>query len=178
MNMSWITALSGMVGSVVGVSTSVAVAWMKQKTLDERELLREDIRKRETLYGEFISECARLIVDAYQHTLEKPEILLSAYALLNRIRLCGSHEVLASAEQLLTRIADQYFAVNRSVRELHELVHSAEADPLKQFGEACRAEFQALRAGKPQSRARRFRIRRAVDFEARSPISHQTATLS
>jgi len=68
MNMSWITALSGMVGSVVGVSTSVAVAWMKQKTLDERELLREEIRKRETLYGEFISECARLIVDAYQHT--------------------------------------------------------------------------------------------------------------
>ena len=166
------------VGTVVGGVATVAIAWINQKTINQRELLREEIRTRETLYGEFISECARLIVDAFQHTLEKPEILLSAYALLNRIRLCGSHEVLASAEQLLTRIADQYFAVNRSVRELHELVHSAEADPLKQFGEACRAEFQALREGKSQSRARRFRIRRSLDFAARSPISHQTATLS
>jgi hypothetical protein len=157
MNMSWVTAVSGMVGSIVGVSTSVAVAWMKQKTLDERELL---------------------LVDALQHTLENPETLLSAYALLNRIRLCGSRDVLASAEQLLTRIADQYFAVNRSVRELHELVHSVEADPLKEFGEACRAEFRALREGKPQCRVRRLRKRRSVDVTARSPISHRMPTLS
>jgi hypothetical protein len=64
-----VTALSGMVGSIVGVSATIAMAWIKQKTVDERELLREEIRKRETLYGEFIGECARLLVDAFQHTL-------------------------------------------------------------------------------------------------------------
>jgi hypothetical protein len=177
MNTQWMTAFSGMVGSVVGVSATVAVAWIKQKTLDERELLREEIRKRETLYGEFIGECARLLVDALQHTLEKPETLLSAYALLNRIRLCGSHEVLASAKLLLVRITDQYFSGTRSVQDLRQLAHSTDADPLKEFGEACRLELNALRERKSQSRVRRLRLRRSLDALRRSPISHQTPTL-
>jgi hypothetical protein len=172
-----VTALSGMVGSVVGVSATIAMAWIKQKTVDERELLREEIRKRETLYGEFIGECARLLVDAFQHTLEKPETMLAAYALLNRIRLCGSHEVLASAGQLLTRITDEYFSANRTVQELQELAHSSEADPLKGFGEACRTELKALREHKSLSRARTQGIRQPLDGLRRSPISDQTPTL-
>jgi hypothetical protein len=52
------------------------------------------MNKRETLYSEFIGECSRLLVDALTHTLEKPETLLSGYALLNRIRLCASPAVL------------------------------------------------------------------------------------
>ena len=176
MNMSWITALSGMVGSVVGVSTSVAVAWMKQKTLDERELLREEIRKRETLYGEFISECARLLVDAFQHTLERPETLLPAYGLLNRIRMCASHEVLATAEHLLGRITDQYVSSNLSAQELFQLARSAKTDPLKEFGEACRAELKGIRAA-VASRLPRPPWSVSSRRPQRSPISHQTPTL-
>jgi hypothetical protein len=44
----------------------------------------------------------RLLVDALTHTLEKPEILLPGYALLNRIRLCASPAVLARGERLLS----------------------------------------------------------------------------
>ena len=67
------------------------------------------MRKREALYGEFIGECARLLVDAFIHTLDQPDKLLPIYALLNRIRLCGSPGVLAEAEHLLrsiTRLVD------------------------------------------------------------------------
>jgi len=53
-------------------------------------MLRAEIRKRETLYGEFISECSARIIDSFERTLEKPGTLLQAYALLNRIRLCAS----------------------------------------------------------------------------------------
>ena len=66
-----------------------------------------------------------MLVDAFQHTLEKPETLLPAYALLNRIRLCASNDVLAAAERLLDRITDQYFSANLSVQELRELPRSA-----------------------------------------------------
>ena len=39
-------------------------------------------------------------MDAFTHTLEKPETLLRAYALINRIRLCASPTVLHEAERL------------------------------------------------------------------------------
>lgn len=145
MELPWLTTVSGMVGSLVGVSATIAVAWVNQKSHNQRELLREDIRTREKLYGEFVGECARLLMDAFQHTLEKPETVLPAYALLNRIRLCASDQVLAAGGVLLVRITDQYFSGNRSMQELRELAHSVHADPLREFGEACRLEFESLR---------------------------------
>ena len=176
MDTPWMTALFGMVGSVVGVLATVTMSWITQKSLNQHELLREEVRKRETLYGEFIAECARLLVDAFQHTLENFETLLPAYALLNRIRLCASHEVLTAAEDILGRITDQYFAVNRSLQELRELAHSAEADPLKAFGEACRVEFKTLAGHTSKPPTRKLRIGRFLDLLARAPISDQTPT--
>src|SRR5688572_21646466 len=85
MDTPWITALSGVVGSVLGILATVAMSWITQRTLNQHELLREEVHKRQTLYGEFIGECARLLVDAFQHTLENFETVLPAYALLNRI---------------------------------------------------------------------------------------------
>jgi hypothetical protein len=130
----------------VGGMATVASAWITQKTLNKRELIRGEVGKRETLYGEFIGECSRLLVDALTHTLEKPETLLSGYALLNRIRLCASAAVLAEAERLFTRITDQYFSQNLSLDRVREIVRSDDADPLHAFGEVCRAELRAMRA--------------------------------
>jgi hypothetical protein len=44
--------------------------------------------------------------------LDKPQILLSMYALLNRIRLCASDAVLTQAEGVVRLIVEQYFAPN------------------------------------------------------------------
>ena len=177
MDTPWMTALFGMLGSVLGVLSTVAMSWITQKSLHQHELLREEVRKRETLYGEFIGECARLLVDAFQHTLENFETVLPAYALLNRIRLCASPGVLTAAEDLIGRITDQYFSVNRSVEELRELAHSADADPLKAFGEACRAEFKTLAERNSKPLTRKFRIRHSLDLLRRTPISDRTPTL-
>lgn len=147
MDTALLSALSAVLGSLVGGSASVATTWMAQKTLNRREVLREELRKREALYGEFIGECAKLFMDAFTHNLEKPESLLPVFALINRIRLCASREVLAEAERVLTRITDQYFAKNLTVEELRELAHTEQADPLRDFGEACRAELKSLRGG-------------------------------
>ena len=130
----------------IGGSATVATAWITQKTLNKRELIRVEVGKRETLYGEFIAECSRLLVDALTHTLEKPETLLAGYALLNRIRLCASAPVLAEAERLFMRITDQYFSKNLSLENLREIVRSDDADPLHAFGLACRLELREMRA--------------------------------
>jgi hypothetical protein len=148
MDSTIVTAMAGVLGSLVGGSATVATAWISQKTLNKRELLAAEIRTRETLYGEFIRACSKLVVDSFERTLEKPETLLPMYELLNGIRLCASDAVLAEAEQVLQRITEQYFSPNLSVEELRALVKSgsADADPLKSFGEACRVELKSIRA--------------------------------
>ena len=140
-----ISVTAGLLGSVIGGSATVATSWLAQKTLNRRELVRDEIRKREALYGEFIAECAKLFIDAFLHALEKPEVLLPVYALINRIRLVASPPVLAQAEGLVARITDQYFARNLTVDELREMARSDEADPLRAFGETCRAELESMR---------------------------------
>jgi len=139
-----LSALSGVMGSLVGGSATVGTAWITQQKLNRRELVREEIRKREALYGEFIAECARLLMDAFTHALDEPEKLLPLYALLNRVRLTATPPVLRKAEELLGLITDQYFANNLTVAELRALARSEAADPLKPFGEACRVELNAM----------------------------------
>ena len=140
-----ISVTAGLLGSVIGGSATVATGWLAQKTLNKRELVRDEIRKREALYGEFIAECAKLFIDAFLHALEKPEVLLPVYALINRIRLVASPPVLAQAEGLVARITDQYFSRNLTVDELRLMARSDDADPLRAFGETCRAELESMR---------------------------------
>ena len=146
MDTNLITAMSGVLGSLVGGSATVATAWLTQKTLTRRELNVRDMRQREKLYGDFIGECARLLIDAFTHTLEDPEKLLPLYALTNRIRLTASQPVVAEAERLLARITEQYFSRNLTVEEMRQLARSNDADPLRTFGETCRMELKSIRA--------------------------------
>jgi hypothetical protein len=139
-------ALAGVLGALVGASATIATTWITQKTLSRRELVRMDIDKREMLYGQFIGECSKLIIDAFEHTLEGPETLLPAYALLNRIRLSASEGVLNEAEHIVVLITEQYFSPNLSPEEMRAIARSLEKDPLKPFGEACRAELKLIRA--------------------------------
>ena len=141
-----VSGMAGVLGSLVGGSATVATAWITQKTLSKRELIGADIRQREMLYAEFIRECSKLVVDSFGRTLDRPETLLAPYELVNRIRLYASDAVLAEAERALRQITEQYFSPNLSVEEIHTLVRSAGADPLKPFGEACRVELKSMRA--------------------------------
>ena len=145
MDTAIVSAMAGVLGSLVGGSATVATAWVTQKTLSKRELISADIRTRQTLYGEFIRECSKLVVDSFTHTLEKPETLLPVYEVLNRIRLCASAAVLGEAEEMLKRLTEQYASPNLSVEEIRKLVQARGPDPLKSFGEACRIELRSMR---------------------------------
>jgi hypothetical protein len=143
---SIITAMAGVLGSLVGGSVTVATTWVTQRTLSKRELLRTEIRRRENLYGEFISECSKRVIDSFERTLDNPENLLSMYELLNRIRLCASDKILHEAERVLKLITEQYFSSNLSLEEVRALVQKGgNEDPLRSFAEACRFELKSMR---------------------------------
>ena len=146
MDASIISALAAVAGSLTGGFATFATAWVTQRTSSRREFVRAEISKRETLYGKYICECSRLFMDSLVRTFEKPETMLPVYALLNRIRVSASDAVLAEAERLLRRVTEQYFSPNLSVEELHALVNSgSDVDPLKPFGDVCRAELKSMR---------------------------------
>lgn len=138
-------AAAAVLGSLVGGSATVATAWITQSNLNRRDLVQRETRNRERLYAEFIEVASALAIDAYTHTLEAPDRLLPAYALVNRMRLASSDEVVESAEGAVARIAGQYFARNLPIDELRALAGSPGANPLREFSEACRAELRRLR---------------------------------
>ena len=146
MDATIITALAGIGGSLCGGTASFATAWVTHKTRAKREVVRGELNKRETLYGEFINECSKRVMDSLERNLDKPERLLSTYALLSRIRLCASDAVLGQAVEVVKFIMEQYFAPNVSVEEFHERVHNGGIDPLKAFSEACRRELMCMHA--------------------------------
>ncbi len=142
-----ISALAGIAGTMCGGSASVAAAWVTHKGRAKRDGMRAAISKREALYGQFIDECSGRVMDSLGQSLDKPERLLSIYALLNRIRLCASDAVLIQALAVVQFIVEQYFAPNVSIEEFHERVHKEGSDPLKAFSEACRRELVQMHAG-------------------------------
>ena len=145
MDPSIVSALSALLGSLVGGSATIATAWITQKTQSRRELVVTEIRKRELLYAEFIDECSKLAIDALDHTLDDTTKVFHVYALENRIRLTSSDMVVATAEQTIKHILKNYFGPNITKEELREVVlDGTHEDPLKPFSEACRNEIKEL----------------------------------
>jgi hypothetical protein len=145
MDPTLVGALSAVMGSLVGGAATMATGLITQRNATRRERAFAEIRKREVLYAEFVSECTRLAIDACIHGLERPETVFPAFALLNRIRLTSSPEVLAAADRTLKFIGDQYFEPNLTIAELRELARSTvKKGPLEEFSEACRVELAAL----------------------------------
>ena len=70
---------------------------MTQRNQKVRERSQAELRRRETLYGEFISEVSRLTPDAFEHSLECPDILVNVYAIKRRIHLVASPPVMKLA---------------------------------------------------------------------------------
>ena len=145
-----LSAVSALVGSLVGVSTSIATNWINQRLQARRQLIDAELRRREELYSEFISECSKLAIDALDHSLDNLEKILQIYALENRIKLCASPPVVAAAAQAIECIGEQYMKTNIAPGELKRLVLNAfrepdkRSDPLKPFSDACRSELASL----------------------------------
>jgi len=117
--------------------------WITQKQQDRRDLLAKRIFYREQLYSDFISESAHPLADAIQHNLQDPNNLTPAYALLSRIRLSSSTDVLASAERVVQHIINTYSEPNLIPEEIQSSAAKRE-DPLREFSDICRADLEAM----------------------------------
>ena len=116
-NPATIPTLSAFGGSVIGALSSTLSAWIGQRQRERRELVANKVSQLEQLYSDFINESARLLVDAVQHSLEDPSTLVPIYALISRIRLRSSTEVIESGERLIATILKVYSKPNLTPEE-------------------------------------------------------------
>lgn len=146
MDANLITALAGVLGSVTGASAAIATTWISQRSQSVRERAKWETRKRETLYGDFITEASQRLANAFDHSLDSPETLVKLGATLGRIRLVSSDAVLTAAEECFDRIVELYAKPNRTMDELFTTLHSGEFEVLKHFSDACRVELRKYSA--------------------------------
>jgi hypothetical protein len=143
-NPATISALAAIFGSLTGALASSANTWITQRHQDRRDLLAKRIFYREQLYSDFISESAHALADAIQHSLQDPNNLIPAYALLSRMRLSSSTDVLASAERAIQHIISTYSEPNLTLKEIQSRAAANREDALREFSDICRAELEAM----------------------------------
>jgi hypothetical protein len=143
-NPATISALAAIFGSLTGALASSVSTWITQKHQDQRDLLAKRIFHREQLYSDFISESARAYAEALQHSLQDVNKLVPTYAVLSRIRVSSSADVLASAERVVDYIIATYSERNLTPEEIQSRAAAKSDDPLRDFSTICRCELESL----------------------------------
>jgi hypothetical protein len=148
MDTAYISAVAALAGSIIGGLTSLATSWLTHRTQTRAGELTRNRRRRERLYRTFIEEASRLYIDALEHdesqAFEQTAGLVKIYAVVSRMRVLSSPRVIEAAENILRKIVDTYAAPNKTFPELRQMLHQDAVDPLREFSEACRAEFEEL----------------------------------
>ena len=138
-----IPTLSAIGGSIIGALSSMVSTWIAQRHRERREFVAKKIAQLEQLYSDFINESARLLVDAVQHSLEDPSTLVPIYALISRIRLRSSTDVIESGERLIATILKVYVEPNLTPEEIQSAANKHN-DHLQEFSNVCRRELESL----------------------------------
>jgi hypothetical protein len=147
MDATIITALAAACGTLVGAAATSVTTWTTQRMQRVHAEREEKLRDREALYGEFITEASRLAVDAFSHSLERPETFVKLYGITGRIRLVAADSVLAAAEACSRQIIDLYAKPNMTVEEIRLAFERDRLDPIRNFSAACRTELREIADG-------------------------------
>jgi hypothetical protein len=144
----YVSALAALAGSIVGGLTSGFTSWINQREQARAGRRAHDISRREELFKDFVIAASRAYGAALVSNDAKIEELVALYAMVSRMRVLCQPRTVASAENVMAQTVETFFAPNRSIREVHEMIHGgAGLDPLKEFAEAARDELRgAIRA--------------------------------
>jgi hypothetical protein len=148
MEATLITAMAGVFGSLVGGSASLATTWLTKRTEIVRTTAERNLRERESLYNEFLTEASRVAIHALTHSFEGPDQIVALYGILSRIRLVASNAVVREGEVCCVRMLATYGKPSITADELRGMFAAAndlaDLDPLKEFSNACRQELKLI----------------------------------
>jgi hypothetical protein len=136
----------------VGAAATIVTTWITQSSQTVHTKRERTLRHNETLYGEFITEASRLAVEAFSHSLERPDTFVKLYGIIGRIRLVAADPVLDAAEACIRQIIDLYAKPNMTVGQIRLAFERDRFDPIKNFSVACRKELLEIVGGGSRGR--------------------------
>jgi hypothetical protein len=145
MDAAYLSALSALAGSVVGGLTTGLTTWLSQREQARAGQLAHNLSRREELFKDFIVAASKAYGEALM--TDKPQIqeLVALYAMISRMRVLCSPQVVGRAENVMRATTSAYGAPNKTIPELHEMVKSGSGiDPLRDFADAAREELLTL----------------------------------
>ena len=142
MDAAYASALFGLLGASIGGVTSIATTWISQRAQVHERRLEAEQAKRLTVFNDFVLEASRLYGDALSHQKDDVGDLVLLYALVGKMRLWASREVIGTAEAAMDAIIATYLQPNLTLHEIRALAQSGKMNFLLDFGEACRAEME------------------------------------
>jgi hypothetical protein len=144
MEAAYISAFAALAGTAIGGLTSFATSWITQHAQARVQRLAAERDARAELFGRFLDEAAKLYSDALQNRRDDITSMINIYALVNRIRLMSSPQVVEAADTVARIIVDAYLASNITMEEMRTNWIDRHVDPLRDFSEACRQELQTF----------------------------------
>lgn len=143
MNAAYLSAFSALAGSAIGAIASFATTWLTQHAQNRIQHQTQMRNRRETLYGEFIDEAARMFADAANHDLDDLAKLTRLYGIVGKIRLFASTAVVEQADLVLREAVAAYQRPAVTASDMATLMLSQPEDPLRAFSLSCRRDLDA-----------------------------------
>ena len=153
MDSAYLSATAALAGSVIGGLTSLAASWLTLRVQVSAQQLAHEVSRREDLYNDFIDEASNAYADALQSTEVDVAKVVHLYALVSRMRILASREVVEQADKVMRTIMDTYRGPNRTIYDEADNIRNRQLDPLLNFSEACRHEFRTQAAVSPRLRS-------------------------
>jgi|SRR5215831_7328100 len=141
MDPAYFSTFAALAGSAIGGLTSIATSWFTQRVQLSAERRTHDLTTRRDLYRSFIEEASKWYADAYEHDEAKVSNLVDLYALVSRMRIVSSPQIVEAADHVVRTIIETYKAPNKTIREVEELLENEALNPLRAFSHACREEL-------------------------------------
>ena len=139
---AYLSALAALAGSAVGGLTSVLSSWLGQGAQFRAQLFLHDKGRRQELYREFVEQASGTYIEALTHDTPDLSKTIALYALISRMRILSSPEIVEEAEKVARLIEDSYPQSNKTFDDLRAMIDERALDPLRDFSERCRRELQ------------------------------------
>src|SRR3954471_5282680 len=100
MDPAYVSAISALAGSAIGGLTSLMASWLTHHVQFSSQERSGNRNTRVELYKSFFEEASKWYADAYEHDQPQVSNLVTLYALIGRMRVLSSQEVIESADRV------------------------------------------------------------------------------
>jgi len=138
------STIAALAGSTIGGLMPIISNFLIQRGLTKREMINRELAARQTLYSDFIDYATKLYLVAATRKPENIDELVALYALISRIRLVASENVIVAAETFAESVTKRYGEAAISMEEFRNETIGQHLDPLHEFSGRCREELRSI----------------------------------